>query len=306
MNIYVDTSILKDYHIEHLKQAFPDQHFITDAEQRSSASIALLMPGFAKASFLDAMPQLEFVQLLTAGYDTVDLSYFKKRHIRIAYAKDVFSIQIAEDVFAKILYLNRHLGVYHDQQKLAQWKVIPVKHDIHGSTVGFIGAGSIAKEIAMRMKAFGAYTMGYRRSKHHDPAFDEMVFDQIGFDGLLKKSDIVIISIPLTQETYHLMNLTNLKKMKRHAILINVARGDIIDQHALITALKEGVIRGAALDVTSKEPLPADDPLWKAPHLLITPHQASSSPYLHDRLLMKVIETLDLVLRNHVIPNLIE
>lgn len=306
MNIYVDLTYLKDYHVDHLRHAFTDHTFITDPAWRHEASIALLMPKFANAAFLDDMPNLEFVQLLTAGYDNVDISYFKKRKIRIAYAKDVFSVQIAEDVFAKILYLNRHLGSYHDQQKHGQWKVIPVKHDIHGSTVGLIGAGSIAKEIAIRMKAFGAYTIGYRRSKHHDPVFDEMVYDTQGLDGLLKKSDIIIISIPLTQATHHMINLEQIKKMKRHALIINVARGDIIDQEALMLALKQGLIRGAGLDVTSPEPLPEHHPLWKTPHLILTPHQASSSPYLYDRLLMKVIETLDLVLRNHIIPNLIE
>jgi phosphoglycerate dehydrogenase-like enzyme len=297
---------LKDHHVEHLKRAFPDHQFITDPKKRRSASIALLMPGFANALFLDMMTHLEFVQLLTAGYDTVDLAYFKNRKIRIAYAKDVFSIQIAEDVFAKILYLNRHLASYTEQQKNGIWKVNAVKHDIHGSTVGFIGAGSIAKEIAIRMKSFGAQTIGYRRSKHHDPAFDEMVYDEGGFDHLLKRSDIIIISIPLSHKTYHLIGDEQFKKMKKNALIINVARGDIIDQNALMRALDQGLIRGAGLDVTSPEPLPEDHPLWKTPHLFITPHQASSSPYLHDRLLMRVIETLDLVFRKHHIPNLIE
>jgi len=293
MKIWLDTWTLKEKYYKELFERFPEHQFSTILEESYDADIIISMPGFITKENLDLFPKLKWVQLLTAGYNSIDLEYLKNRNILLTYAKDVFSIQIAEDVFSKILYFNRNLGVYHEQIKTKEWKHTPVLYEICHSTVGIIGAGSIGTEIAKRMRAFGAKVIGFRRTKFMSENYDVMYHNRQGLEKLLKTSDYVIVSIPLNPETHHLISKNEFKLMKPTAVLINVARGEIVDQDALIEALKQKVIRGAGLDVTTPEPLPSNNLLWNAPNLFITPHNASASPYVHQRLIDEVSSTLD-------------
>ena len=292
MKIWFDTWTLKEKHYQELFEKYPEHQFSTILDESYDADIIIAMPGFITKENLDQFKKLKWIQLLTAGYNTIDLTYLKERKILLTYAKDVFSIQIAEDVFSKILYFNRNLGVYHEQLKTGAWKHTPVKHEICHSTIGIIGAGSIGTEIAIRMKAFDAKVIGYRRSKFMSEHYDVMYHDRAGLEKLLKTSDYVIVSIPLTKDTHHFIGKKEFSLMKPTALFINVARGEVVDQEALINALQNHLIRGAGLDVTTPEPLPEDDPLWKAPHIFITPHNSSASPYVHQRLMDEVSDTL--------------
>ncbi len=292
MKIWLDTWTLKEKHYQELFEKYPEHQFSTVLEDSYDADIVIAMPGFVNKENLDKFKKLKWIQLLTAGYNTIDLALLKEKNILLTYAKDVFSIQIAEDVFSKILYFNRNLGVYHEQLKTKTWEHTPVLHEICHSTVGIIGAGSIGTEIAKRMKAFDAKVIGYRRSRFMSENYDVMYHDRNGLEKLLKTSDYIIVSIPLNPETHHLIGKKEFKLMKPTAVLINVARGEIIDQEALVEALKNKVIRGAGLDVTTPEPLPSTDPLWDAPSLFMTPHNSSASPYVHQRLMDEVSDSL--------------
>jgi phosphoglycerate dehydrogenase-like enzyme len=291
MHIWVDIKTLSDQHFQAIQKAFHNHDVSYDESNRPLAEIAILMPGLINEDFIKAMPHLRFVQCLTAGYDRADLSVLAKRGIQFAYAKDVFSIQIAEDVVSKILFINRRLGDYYDLMKEHTWQFKRVDHEIYGSTVGILGAGSIGREVAVRLKAFNCKIMGYKRTKIEDDIYDEIVTDDKGLNHLYQTSDIIVVALPLTEQTYHFVDKDALRQMKKTAILVNVARGDIIDQDALMDALNHDQIRAAALDVTSPEPLMPDHPLWTTKHLFITPHQASSSPMMHQRLIDEVIDT---------------
>lgn len=305
MNIYIDETFFNPQLLHLFKQTFPNFIWITDPKEYHRVEILIASPKMIQANILKEMPHLKFIKLLTAGYDTVDLAYVKKRQIPITYAKDVFSIQIAEDVFSKILYFNRRLDAYHENAKNHTWSFVPSRHEIYGKTALILGAGSIGYEIAIRMKAFGAHTIGYKRTPISNHYFDEMIYDKEELTKQLHQADYVIICLALSKETYHFVDLNFLKSMHKDALLINIARGDIIDQHALIQALNEGMIRGAALDVTSPEPLPSTDPLWQAKNIFITPHQASSSPMMKERLMHEVIETLKNYTEGTPLTNLI-
>lgn len=305
MNIYIDESFFTPDLLFTIKTHFPDIHWMSDLSAANEVDVMIASPKLINKDTLDRMPKLAFIKLLTAGYDIIDLDDVKSRRIKMAYAKDVYSIQIAEDVFAKILYFNRHLGSYHEQSNRQEWKFIPSRHEIFGKTVGILGAGSIGREIAKRMKGFGARVIGYKKRwvSHHD--YDGMYYGDEGLAYVLTNADYVIICLALNQDTYHLIQQKTLQMMKKDALLINIARGDIIDQKALADALNRDMIRGAALDVTSPEPLPKDHILWEAKHLLITPHQASSSPMMKERLMVEVIETMDRYLKGLPLTNLI-
>jgi|GEM_PF-51330 len=301
--VYLDTWTMKPKTYQFLIKKYKDLTFITDPKQAKDAEIIITMPGFVKKENIDNFPNLKWIQLLTAGYDAADVDYVLNKGIRISYAKDVFSIQIAEDTISKMLYFNRNIGMYHDQMKHGLWKYQKATHEIFGSTVGIIGAGSIGLEIAKRLKPFETTLLGYRRSKKKMPYFNKMYHDEKGLQKLLSKSDYIIIAVPLNDQTKYMISYDAFHLMKKDALLINVARGDIIDQEALIDTLRKKKIRGAALDVTSPEPLPKDHPLWQLSNVLITPHIASTSPYVHQRLIVEVDRALTMYLTHQPLEN---
>lgn len=305
MKIWIESSSLKKEYVKQIVDRFPSHEIVTDLDQAEDAEVAVMMPTWVKPEILNRMKNLKLIKLLTAGYNQIDLSELKQRNIKLAYAKDVFSIAIAEDVIAKMLYFNRRLGPYHDHMKEQSWTFEPVSHEIYGSTIGIVGAGSIGDEVAKRLKAFHTHVIGYRRTKMKQPFYDEMVHHQEGLMDLVRRSDFIIVSIPLTKDTYHMFNQTLFQSMKQTALFINVARGEIVDQDALINALNHDVIRGAALDVTTPEPLPKDHPLWRAKNIFITPHQASASPKMHERLILEVIDTLNRYLVHDSLENIV-
>ena len=302
MKIIVETSYLKHEHIDTLKQTFP-HHIFTEDLNDMSAEAMISMPKYIQKEVLNHLPKIKWIFVLTAGYDTIDLEDLKERNIILYHAKDVFSIQIAEDTIGKMISFNRHFMTYYDQMKLGLWKYHKVYYEIAHSTIGIIGTGSIGYEIAKRLKAFDTHIMGYRRKNEDIPFFDEIVTNEEGLNRLIQTSDYIILSIPLDSKTYHLFNEEKFKLMKKSAVLINVARGDIVDQDALVDALNKEQIRGALLDVTSPEPLPFNHRLWSAKHVMITPHQASSSPYVLDRLNNVLIQTLTAIDQNLKIFN---
>lgn len=296
-------SYLKQEDFNRLTSYFPQAIFVQDVLKSYDATHIISMPGYLKKENLDQYPNLSWVLVLTAGFDTLDLDYFKNRKITLLNAKDVFSIQIAEDIFAKILYFNRNVGIYHEQKKNHLWKNHPVHYEIAESKVGIIGSGSIGLEVAKRMKAFGAKTLGYRQKNEQLPYIDELYTTKDGLDKIYEQSDYIIVSIPLSKETEGFIDQRAFSKMKNTALFMNVARGRVVDQDALINALKTKKIRGAGLDVTTPEPLPSTHELWTLENVFITPHNASASPHVRNRLINVVIETLQNYFNNEVYTN---
>lgn len=228
---------------------------------------------------LNFYPNVKWLQLLNAGFEKVDLNILGQRGIVFTNARSVYCATIAEDVIAKILLLARnYMRHYTDQQKHF-WpndEQLPNGNlDLSGKVLGILGAGAIGREIAQRVKAFGMEVRGYDPFVKAQTGFDVIYGRDSGLKRLLNESDFVVTSLPVTAETRDIINEQSLSWMKPTAYLINVARGEIIDEQALIHALNAHRIAGAALDVAKKEPLPADDPLWTAKNLIITPHRAA-------------------------------
>jgi phosphoglycerate dehydrogenase-like enzyme len=305
MKIWVDSYVFDHPEMKRVMLKYPHIQFENQLKEAYDATIMISMPKKIKPDILDHFKSLKWIQLLTAGYDQIDLQYLNNRGILISYAKDVFSIQIAEDVFSKILFLNRRLDIFYEQQKNKEWSYHSLDHEIYGSIVGIIGAGSIGHEVAKRMKAFGATVLGYKKTPSKLPFYDTIYTETEGLKTLLSTSDIIVITIPLNQNTYHMIGTKELSLMKKNACLINVARGDIIDQDALIHALKTKQIRALGLDVTSPEPLPNTSPLWQLASLILTPHNASASPMMMKRIIFEVESSLECFLNHQPLDNLI-
>jgi len=292
MVVYVDPKLIGRANYERLVQDFPDIEFLTGIDRKDEIEVLFTMPKIVKEMKLDDYPKLKWIQYLMAGYDGVDLTAIRDKGIVFCNAQDIFSTSIAEDVFTKILYFNRNVRQYVENMKSGLWAPIREEPELTGSTALILGVGSIGKEVAKRFKAFEMKVIGYRRGNIAEYGFDQIITTQNELDEALKISDYVILALPLTDDTVGMFDMSKLSLMKQTAILINVSRGQVVNQEDLYIALSRKMIRGAGLDVTTPEPLPETHPLWRLDNVYITPHNASSSPYMRERLYQMIVMNL--------------
>jgi phosphoglycerate dehydrogenase-like enzyme len=297
MTIYVDPKLIGRKNFQKLELEFSTVNFVTDIDRTNEIEALITMPKIVKEMKLEDYPKLKWIQYLMAGYDGLDLKNFRKNGIDFCNAQFIFSKSIAEDVFAKIFYFNRNIKHYIDSKKEKNWEPIREELEITNSTVLILGVGSIGKELAKRFKAFEAYVIGYRSRDIKEDNFDEIIIDEENLNIAIQRADYVVLALPLTEKTTYMFNKDKLDMMKSSALLINVARGKVVKQTDLIKVLKEKKIRGAGLDVFDPEPLPESSLLWELDNVYITPHNASSSPYMRDRLYEMVVMNLSLYLK---------
>lgn len=305
MKIYINSRFLSNSHLEQITNAVYNIEITTDIENSYDCEAVFVSPDFINKENLSKYPSLKWIQLLTAGFDVADLNAARERKIIVTNAKGVYSIPIAEDVIAKILMLNKNIKHYLRQMDGAIWNQLSKESEIEGSTVGILGTGSIGQEIAKRIAAFNTHIIGYNQSGRFVEYFDEIVTGSEGLNSLLSKSDYVIVSLPLNKGTKFLINKENLLLMKENAIIINIARGEIINQDDLIEALENKIIKGAGLDVVYPEPLAKDSKLWKLDNVFITPHNSFSSPKTTKRLISLIIENLNNYINEKELKNYI-
>lgn len=198
---------------------------------------------------------------------------FAERDLTLTDSGPAFGIVIGEFVLAWMLSLAHHLPNHWEAQKSKEWQ----KHtheELYGQTAGIIGLGPIGRGVAERCRALGMRTLGLRRRPEPVPAIDVVYTGPEGLDTLLAESDWLVLAAASTPETRHLIGAAELARMKPTARLINIARGALVDETALTIALQNGALAAACLDVFSREPLPAESPLWDLPNCYITPHNA--------------------------------
>lgn len=229
---------------------------------------------------LDAAgPQLKSLSTMSAGLDYVDLPEVRKRGIPIGYTPTVLDDAVADVAVGLMIAAARRfheglLKIEHSEwERRPQWML---GRDIKGSTVGIVGLGGIGQTIVKRLGGFDVGQFLYT-GHSEKPEAEDLKAKFVTFDELLAESDFVFIACPLTNETRKLFNADVFNKMKTTSMLINVARGDIVDQDALYDALKENKIFSAGLDVTTPEPLPSDHKLLKLPNIVIIPHLGSAT-----------------------------
>ena len=231
------------------------------------------------------------------GVDNVDIEAATERGIAVTYTPSVNADSVAEHTIGLILSLTKRIAEAHRLMKSGGWDRIRfVGCEVKGKTLGVIGLGNIGSRVAARAKAFGMRVIAY------DPYVDKSRAEELGvslvnLEELLESSDIVTIHAALTRETRHMIGEEELKRMKPTAYLVNTARGALVDEDALVKALKERWIAGAALDVYEEEPLPEDHPLRRMDNVVLTPHIASYTYEAIRRTDEMVLEALETFFR---------
>jgi phosphoglycerate dehydrogenase-like enzyme len=240
---------------------------------------------------LESAPQLRWHHAPNAGVNHILTPKYVERNLILTNGAGVHAIPIAEFAIAYMLSHAKQLPKLHQQQTQHRWqKGLPIQ-ELLDKTLLIIGAGGIGQEIASRAKAFGMRIFGSRRHPQPLPNFDKVV----GADewkALLGEADYVVIATPLTWATKGMIDAEVLHLMRNSGYLINIARGAIVDEFALVKALQDGEIAGAALDTVFTEPLPAESPLWSLPNVFITPHCSGNSPRVKERSLALFLDNL--------------
>lgn len=251
------------------------------ARAQGCAGIVTLLTEKIDAAFMDAVPGLKVISQVAVGVNNIDLAAAKARGIAVGHTPGVLTDATADLAFALLMAAARHIVSGAAFAREGHWKtwdpLLLIGQPVWGATLGIVGYGRIGRATAMRGK--NGFNM---RVLAHSPELTPEAAAQDGvtmapFDDLLRESDFVSIHTPLLPETYHLIGQRELALMKPTAILINSARGEIVDPTALFEALKAGRPGGAALDVTEPEPLPPDHPLYTLPNCLIIPHLGSAT-----------------------------
>lgn len=243
------------------------------AERSADANIVMIANNpYPKEAFADA-ENLKLINVAFTGVDHVDREAAKSQDIKIANAAGYSNTAVSELVIGLTIDVLRKIQVGNETIQNGEDVVIYQGNEIKGKTVGIIGTGAIGLETAKLFKAFGANLIGYNRSEKEEAK--ELGLEYVSLDELLEQSDIVTLHLPLNEETKHTLSREKLELMKESAILINAARGPIVDNEALADLLNEEKIAGAGIDVFDMEPpIPADYPLLDAKNAVLTPHIA--------------------------------
>jgi len=286
------------------KFAFPAEyveHQKTDSVQivarLSGAQIAIINKVPMRAETLRQLPQLKMIAVAATGYDVVDIPYCNEHGIAVANIRNYAVHTVPEHAFAMILALRRNLLSYRQDVEAGVWnrseQFCFFTHDIgdlHGATLGIIGEGAIGQGTAAIGRAFG---MRVLFADHPPPKMQGVEFTPL--DDVLAQSDVISLHCPLLPATRNLIDIQAFRKMKRNALLINTARGGLVDEAALIRALDEGLIAGAGFDVLTVEPPKNGHPLLdvRRPNFILTPHVAWASDGAMQFLADQLVDNID-------------
>lgn len=255
------------------------------------------------APLIGAAPRLRVISNVAVGYDNIDVAAATARGIPVGNTPGVLTETTADLAWALILATARRIPEAERFVRDGRWRTwdprLLLGYDVHGATLGVVGFGAIGRAVARRAAGFGMRVLAASRSAIRN-AGDVR---QAGLDELLRESDFVSLHVPLTDETREMIGERELRAMKRTAVLVNTARGGVVDQAALVRALREGWIAGAGLDVAAVEPIPAGDPLLSAPNCVLLPHIGSASHATRERMAEMAVDNCIAGLRGERLPN---
>ncbi len=220
---------------------------------------------------IEKFVNLKYIQLTSAGLDRVPIDYVKRKNIKIHSARGVYSIPMAEFAVSGVLQLYKQSKFFYRNQSEHRWEKSRDLIELFGKSVCIVGCGSVGSECAKRFSAFGCNVTGVDLYPREDDSYLRIV-DLSELDLQLPGADIVVLTLPLTEGTRHMINRRRLEMLDESSILVNIARGAIVDTEALISVLPK--IGGAVLDVFEEEPLDVDSPLWEYENVIITPHNS--------------------------------
>lgn len=237
--------------------------------------------GKVDGELLAKAPKLRVASTVSVGYDNFDVDALNQRGVVLMHTPTVLTETVADTMMALVLSSARRVVEVAERVKAGEWQksIGPDWYgiDVHHKKLGILGMGRIGMALAQRAHLGFSMPILYNARKHHDEAEQRFDAQYCDLDTLLKESDFLCISLPLTEQTHHLISREQLAKMKPSAILINAGRGPVVDEQALIAALKDGTIHAAGLDVFEQEPLPVSSELLKLPNVVALPHIGSAT-----------------------------
>ncbi len=289
----------------------PGVNFVTpttDEELHQEIEEADAIFGGATPELIRRAKKLRWIQTGNVGVEGLRFPELINSDIVLANARGTTAVNIAEHVMALILGFARTLNITIKRQMEKVWESranMPVL-EIAGETIGILGLGSIGLEVAKRAAAFDMHILAVDPTQTHKPDYVESLWQADRLHDMLSQSDWVAICCPLTTETEGIMSTDEFRAMKSTAFLINIARGRIVDQAALVEALRAKELAGAGLDALTPEPLPQDSPLWEMENVIITPHHAGQSPKAPNRVFELFCENLKRFVAGDPLVNVVD
>ncbi len=253
---------------------------------------AIICNALLQHNDIDEFTSLKYIQTTSAGLDRMPICKIHERGIALHSAGGVYSIPMAEWVVMGILSLLKESRSFYDSQKAELWSKRRELRELYGSRALIVGYGSVGREVALRLRAFGVEITALDLR----PIEDDLVTNSYLVDELndcVSNQDIIVLCLPLTSATHHLFDASIFGLIRRGTILVNIARGALVDENAMVAALEEGLLGGAVLDVFQQEPLPAHSPLWRVPRVIITPHNSFVSSANQERLERLILKNLN-------------
>lgn len=277
--------------LEELARVAPNVRVVTGLSRDQALARASEAHGidarFANQEFLERASNVRWVQAMSAGVDRyMGIEALEDERVVLTNMRGAHGPAIADHSFAMLLTLTRNLRVYAERQTRGEWKRGGAEQPaiaLAGRTMLVVGLGGIGSEVAVRAHGFGMRVIATRRTSGERPSYVERVGKPEDLLELLGEADVVAVCVPLTSETERLFDARAFAALKPGAILINIARGKLVDTDAMLAALDSGQLGGACLDVTDPEPLPADHALWRAKNVVITPHVAADAQLTDER-----------------------
>jgi phosphoglycerate dehydrogenase-like enzyme len=245
-------------------------------------------------------PAAKWLHVFAAGLDHPVFGVLRSRGVRLTHSAGASATPIAHTVIMHTIALCRAARSYAIGQERHEWRDERMT-DLEGRTMGIVGLGSIGAEVARLAPHFGMRVIGMRRTPRGDEPCETWPTSRL--HELLALVDTLVLTTPLTDETRNLIGVDELAVLRPGAHVVNVARGEVIDEPALVAALQSGHVAGAALDVFAVEPLPADSPLWDMPNVIVTPHSAGDTPLVADRAAAVFADNLGRYVRGEALRN---
>jgi glyoxylate reductase len=257
-------------------------------------------------ALLNALPTVKVVSNMAVGFDNIDVDACTRKGVVVCITPDVLTETTADFTWALMLAVARRVCEAAESVRAGTWRTWEplgfLGRDLSGATLGIVGFGRIGRAVARRARGFDMRVLYTDKTRQSSEVERDLRATFVPLEQLLAESDIVTLHVPLTPETRKLIGARELALMKPRSILINTARGPVVDTEALVRALRTGHLWGAGLDVTDPEPLPADHPLLQCPNVIVTPHIASASETTRARMAELAAENLVAALQNRRPP----
>ncbi len=299
-----------DRQIQTLRDEYPTCDITAVDENDATAGQlerAEVMVGFVRPEHIRAAKNLKWLQLSSIGVDKhVDRALYANPDFRLTNSSGAYGKPISDYVVCAMIMLAKSMHILRDQQQSHLWRKIDARKDLFESTVAVLGLGDVGGQVAYKAKALGMRVLAVKRRPSPKPDYVDELFLTEEADKVIPQADFVVLTMAATPDTKGFMDRRRLALMRKDAYLINIGRGTLVDQEALAEALNSEAIAGAALDVTTPEPLPQDSPLWDAKNLILTPHISGKSPSTYMRHFALFEENLGRYLEGQPLKNLID